>query len=106
MLIRKEQSNAERGKPRRRTPIHVTSWSASGTDLTLTFNQPVGLNGLPAYSTDVMATPVSAVQTDPLTIVITFSADISIAATLTIPFQDPAIRNKRGGFVTSLNVAA
>ena len=70
--------------------------------LTLTFDQPVSLDGTPQFTTDVAgATPVSAAKTAPNVVEITYSAAIAAATSINLSFRDPAIRNSSGGFVTS-----
>jgi hypothetical protein len=46
-------------------------------------------------------TAISAVLTGPATVAVTFSASVTSATTLTIPFEDPAIRNASGGFANA-----
>ena len=88
--------------PQRTTPIQVTAASASGSVLTVTFDSPVGLNGTPAYLTDVIgALPVSAELTDPMTVAITFSASIAAATEVRIPYEEACVRNASGGFVST-----
>ncbi|MGI9014188.1 MAG: hypothetical protein ACR2GY_08060 [Phycisphaerales bacterium] len=107
MFTNKKQNNEERSVYSRPTPIGVASWSVSGTDLTLTFNQPIILKGVSACTTDIAgALPVSATATGPLTVVVTFDADISLATRVNIPFEDPSVRNSRGGFISENRLAA
>ena len=87
---------------RRSTPIAVTAASATGAVLTVTFDQPIALNGTPAYTTDVVgATALSAVMTGTSTIAITFSATVATASEVRIPYEEPAVRNSSGGFVST-----
>jgi hypothetical protein len=88
--------------PQKTTPIKVESASAALAVLTVTFDQPVSLNGVPQYTTDVVgATAESAVMTSPTTIDITFSASVAAATALNIPYEEPAVRNSSGGFVST-----
>ena len=81
-------------------PVMIVSANASTTVLTVTFDQPVVLKGVPKFSVDVASTnPVSAVLTSPTTVAVTFNASIAAATTMTIPSQDGAIRNRAGGYV-------
>jgi len=99
---RRRNENPPLNQPRLDAPITITNAVAAGTLLTLTFEAAVSLDGTPAFTTDVAgATPVSAAQTAPNIVAITYSADISAATSITIPHRDPAIRNERGGFVVS-----
>ena len=96
------KENPPFNRPAPDAPIVITGSAAAGTILTLTFNQAVALDGTPAFTTDVGgATPVSAEQTAPNVVAITFSAPIDLATSINIPFRDRAIRNAGGGYVTS-----
>jgi len=68
----------------------------------LTFDQAVALDGTPAFTTNIVgATPVSAAQTAPNVVAITFSGPIDLATSINIPFRDRAIRSAGGGYVAS-----
>ena len=89
-------------RPQPTAPIQVTSVSVSGVVLTVVFDQAVSLNGVPAYTTDVVgATASSAVMTGMNTVAITFSATIATATEVRIPYEEPAVRNGSGGFVST-----
>lgn len=82
-----------------RTPIIPTLSKASGADVTITFDGPVSLKGLPAYE-DNAGTPhvvTAAELTAPNVLELTLNGNAS--TTLTIPFEDPAVRNNAGGYV-------
>ena len=84
------------------SPIGVASATKATNTLTVVFNQPVSLSGLPAYTTTVSGvTVVSAALTSPTTLQLTFSASVATATTFTIPFEDAAIRNASGGYAIS-----
>ena len=88
--------------PQPTTPIVITSASAAVAVVTITFNQPVSLSGLPAYTTDLAGIePLSAVLSSPTTLALTFSADVSTATALNIPYEEPSVRNVSGGFVAT-----
>ncbi len=88
--------------PQPTAAIKVTAATAATTVLTVTFDQPVALNGTPKYTTDVAgAVAVSAVQTSPTTVAITFDAAVATATELSIPYEEPAVRNASGGFVST-----
>ena len=89
-------------RPQPTAAIQVTGATALGSVLTITFDQPVSLNGVPQYTTDVVgATAMSAVMTGMNTIAITFSATVAAAAEVRIPYEEPAVRNGSGGFVST-----
>ena len=101
-LFRVDKKSNHRVKNSRPTPIRIVQASAAGTVLTLTFDQPVSWMRelVPQYTTDVVgANPESAQLTTPTTLELTFSASIAAATVVTIPFEEPAIRNAVGGFV-------
>lgn len=98
----KRNVNPKINQPERSTPITITDVEAAASVLTLTFDQPVSVTGTPGITTDVAgAEPVSAVQTSPNVVAITFDAAIAAATSLNIPYRDPAIRNSVGGYVIS-----
>jgi hypothetical protein len=98
---RKDTAN----RPRPETPIYVTGFLIAGSVLTLTFDQPVLLAGVPGFRTD-LETPVavSAARTAADKVAITYSETVEGAVTLFVGFRDPAIRNASGGYVTSNSV--
>jgi uncharacterized membrane-anchored protein len=98
----RRRTNSMFNNPPRTVAIKVTAATALGSVLTMTFDQPVSLNGTPAYTTDVVgATAKSAAMTGPTTVAITFSAAIAAATEVRIPYEEPAIRNGSGGFVST-----
>ena len=98
----RRRTNSVFNNPPRTVAIKVTGATALGAELTLTFDQPVSLNGTPAYTTDVVgATALSAVMTGMNTIAITFSATVAAATEVRIPYEEPAVRNGSGGFVST-----
>ena len=89
-------------RPQPTTPINVSSASAASSVVTVTFDQVVTLKGVPKYTTDVAgADAISAEQTTPTTIEVTFDASVAAATTLNIPYEEPAVRNASGGFVST-----
>ena len=88
-------------RPQPTVPIGIVSVTKNVAVMTITFNQPVCLKGVPQYTTNLVGvTPVSAVLTSPTTMNLTFSATVATATTLNVPSEDPAVRNSSGGFVT------
>jgi hypothetical protein len=103
MLSRQDQRNRGRVRQSQPTPVRIVSATKNVAVLTLTFDQPVVLKGVPQYTTSVAgATPVSATSPSIDTVAITFSATIAAATSVTIPSPvEPAIRSKDGGYVAN-----
>jgi hypothetical protein len=103
-LVNKARARRQRGNPNRPLPVSpvlINNAAVAANVLTLTFDQPVSLSGVPAYTTDLPGiAPVSAAQTGPAVVAITFGASIAGAVSLNVPFRDPAIRGASGGYVT------
>jgi hypothetical protein len=96
------RAKATANAPQKTNPIKITAASAATTIVTVTFDQPVALNGTPAYTTDVVgATAQSAVMTSANVVAITFSASVAAATELNIPYEELAVRNSSGGFVST-----
>ena len=89
-------------RPQPVTPIQITSVGASASQVTITFDQPVSCSGVPQYTVDVSNThPVSASLVNPTTLQITYNAAVAAATLLTVPFEEPCVRNASGGFVAT-----
>ncbi len=102
MLQTIEKRSQDRVKPRQATPVKILTATKSGSVATITFDQPVILKGVPKFTTNLAGvTAASAVLSNPTTLALTFSAAITTATTLNIPFEDPGIRNAVGGFVSN-----
>jgi hypothetical protein len=102
-LTRKARTKRETpARPRPATPILVTGRTIAGSVLTLFFDQPVSLSGVPNFLPDVGGvTPVSAAAVARDAVAITYSGSLAGAVVLDLGFQDPAIRNASGGYVTA-----
>ena len=73
-----KRKNIMANRPQPTAPISITAAVAAGSTLTVTFNQPVALKGVPQYTVDVAgADPVSAVLTAPNICEITFDSAIA-----------------------------
>ena len=102
-LGRTEKHTEGRVKPKQVTPVRILSATKNASVLTLTFDQPVTLiRGIvPQYTVDVAgANPLSATSPSIDTVAVTFSAAITTATSVTIPYVDPAVRSKDGGYVS------
>ena len=96
------RKNRLQTNPLSTTPIAVTAASVLGTVLSVTYDQAVTLNGVPKYTTDVVgATAVSAAMVGLNTVAITFGATVATATEVRIPYEEPAVRNGSGGFVST-----
>ncbi len=81
-------------------PIRIVSAVKNTTHLTVTFNQPVVVRGLPNWTTSVEGpTVVSVTSPSPAVVVATFSATIAAATTMSVEPTDPAVRSMSGGYV-------
>ena len=91
-----------------RTPITIESAVRTGNFLDLTFNQPIILKGVPQYENDNDNTlPLSATVSDPAnTIVRLVYTGATTGQNFIVPFEDPAIRNNAGGYVTQQTLTA
>ena len=99
---RRERSRESANRPRPAAPILIVGSAIAGNVLTLTFDQPVSLSGIPRFIPDMPGLlPVSAARTGPTTVAITYSGALASIVSLNIGFRDPAIRNASGGYVTS-----
>ena len=88
-------------RPQPTVPIAISSVTKAGSVLTIVFAQPVILKGVPKYTTNLAGvTAISAAMTTPTTLAVTFSAAVTTATTLNIPYEEPAVRNSSGGFVS------
>ena len=79
----RRRTNSVFNNPPKTVAIKMSSASVLGAVLTVGFDQPISLNGVPAYTTDVVgATALSAVMVGTNTIAITYdSADRGKQAT-------------------------
>jgi hypothetical protein len=87
----------------RPTPIGIVSAVAAASVVTITFNQPVSLKGIPQYPNNTGQMPTSAVLTTPTVLSLTYPLGPE-ATGITIPAEDAAIRNASGGFVSPTSV--
>jgi hypothetical protein len=92
--------NNQANQPQPASPILIVSTVTAGIFVNLTFDQPVSLNGVPAFSVGTSHV-VSALQTAPNVIALTFDSSVTASANINVGFRDPAIRNVSGGYVTS-----
>lgn len=85
----------------RRTPITATFDSAATPNATFVFDQPVVVSGVPQWfeTADEANVADSVVVNSPTSITLHFPSAITTA--ITIPFEDPHVRNMAGGYVLS-----
>ncbi|CAN5540868.1 hypothetical protein BH10PLA1_BH10PLA1_02180 [soil metagenome] len=77
------------------TPIGIASSTFTNSNWTIVFDQPVSLKGTPQYLSNA-GLPAASEMTSPTSIILAY---MEILTSVTIPFQDPAVRNASGGFV-------
>jgi len=96
----RRERNPRVNRPQPTAPINIISAIKSAAQLTIVFNQPVSVRGVPQYTVNAAgATPQTVGILSATSITIVYSADISLADELTIPYEEPAVRNSSGGFV-------
>lgn len=88
----------------RPTPIGIVSTTQAGDDVTIVFNQPVSLNGIPQFLKNGTIPPTAASLSAPNTLVLTYPTAGPIATNVAIPAEEPAVRNSSGGFVSPTTV--
>ena len=94
------KQNRRMALPTRQTPIRITSATIAANTATVTFDQPVVITGVPQYTTaEDGAAPTGATLTSPTTLQVTWASVVGEPVSMYIPFEDPAIRNRVGGFV-------
>jgi hypothetical protein len=102
MNHRNAKNRASRKMSSKPTPITVVNATKVAAVLTITFNQPVSLTGIPQYLTNLSGpTPILASMTSPTVLSLTFSATVATATSLVVPFEEGAIRNASGGYVNA-----
>lgn len=77
----------------------IPSCSFNTPDLVVTLQTTVSLKGIPQYQLDTGELPTSAAKTGANEVTLTYTAP-GAAVEVTIPQNDPGIRNSTGGYVT------
>ena len=95
---RRRAGKASAATPRP-TPIAVTGVLVGDDNVIVEFDAPVLLRGVPRYALADGTLPLRAEPAGPRSVVLTYATPPSLA--LVIPFEDPAVRNSRGGFVNA-----
>jgi hypothetical protein len=102
MITKTQTRSKERVQQKTTTPVRIVSAAKAASVLTITFDQPVILKGVPEYTvTGASVTALSAVLTSATTLALTFSGAVTAATVVNIPFEDPGIRSAVGGFVAN-----
>lgn len=81
-----------------RTPIHIVSIQITPPGYVVIFDQPVILKGIPQYAESGGDLPTAAELTGGVTLALTYPAPP--VDPMTVPFEDPGVRNGAGGYVT------
>ena len=99
----KHRGSSKRNGPNRpvpASPVTIVNVVKTAAVMTISFNQPVSLKGIPAWTTNIAGvTAILASLTTPTILSLTFSASVATATGLIIPFEEPAIRSASGGYV-------
>ena len=98
---RNQRTTGQRTRPAAPTPINIVGAAFAGGELTVTFDQPVMLSGVPEYravdgNQSVSAT--SAERVSPTSVRLTYPAGTG-AGGVVVPADDPAVTNATGGRV-------
>lgn len=82
------------------TPINAGGTVVTGEQASITLDQPVSLNGIPQWpdGSAPPQLPVGAHLND-LRTGLTLQYSVAPVSPITVPFQDPAIRNQTAGYV-------
>ena len=98
----KSTTNFMQNAPPDNNPVLITNVVVASPALTLTFDQPVVLDGLPGFGVDVgSGTVTQATQPAPNQVELVFSEAITGATTINLTVRDPAIRGAMGGYVVA-----
>lgn len=82
----------------RRSPITILTLTP-GASTVVTFDQAIPvLNGIPQWPQNTGAMPTAAELTAPDELTLTYAAPVPTS--VTVPFEEPAVRNGSGGFVS------
>jgi len=97
------RKNDPANRPQPTTPINIVSAVKAASTVTITFNQPVTLKGVPQWTVvgALGANPLSASLTSATVLVITYTAPVAAATAINIPYEDLSVRNTSGGFVAN-----
>lgn len=80
------------------TPITITATTPGDTTV-VEFDQAVILKGIPQWPNNSASMPLTAVLTAPDELTLTYPAPDTTTA-ITVPFEDPGVRNGGGGYVS------
>ena len=81
----------------RRTPITISN-CVPGASTVVTFDQGgLVLDGIPQWPQNTGAMPTAAALTGPNELTLTYAAPAPTS--ITVPFEEPAVRNGAGGYV-------
>lgn len=82
----------------RRIELVADDFSASGASVTFNFPMPIVVKGVPLISNGSI-TVNSARALSPTSALVVFNSAVVESIGLTVPFEDPAIRNNTGGYM-------
>ena len=86
----------------RPVPIGVVRVATGAANtLVVTLDPPVDRSGIPQFLKNGTAAPTAATLASPVALTLTYPAGAEEPSTLTIPFEDPAVRNRSAGFVNA-----
>ena len=84
----------------RPTTINIVAVSGEGQTFTVAFDQPVLLRGVPRWPFGTPASyPTGATLESAAVLRLAYPIAVESGESPVVPFEDPTIRNSRGGFV-------
>lgn len=96
---RRPRSIGGEKRPLQKPPsIGIVNVSTDENDIIIVFDQYVRLSGIPQYLKNGTIAPTAATMSAPNTLTLTYPAGPE-ASEITIPAEEPSIRNSSGGFV-------
>lgn len=97
--FQKQMRKPQNSNPYRGSAANLTEVLVATVTVTLTFDQPVSLNGIPQLTSDVAGVCTAAVIGAARNIVVcTMSLTQAMATYFALPANDPAIRTASGGY--------
>lgn len=100
IVNRRNRRNFDRSMVPQGTNANITDVAINTTTVTLTFDKPVSLNGVPQVQSVGVnaAVPTAATRPTPTTVELTYAATQAASTDFIVPERDPAVRTYTGGY--------